>query len=82
MAEKEHWWREESITACPKEDLSLRTQRETITEDLKENPIKRTLIIVKLKDNDINGDPQELRDAQWLLRQKLTLFGFFGNGIW
>ena len=38
--------------------------------------LKMTLITVKPKDNAINGDPQELQDPQWLLRQKLTLFGF------
>ena len=32
MAEKEHWWREESITADPKEE-------DPTTEDSKENPI-------------------------------------------
>ena len=30
MAQKEHWWREESITADPKED--------PMTEDPKDNP--------------------------------------------
>ena len=38
--------------------------------------LKRTFITVKPKDNPINGDPQEIQDAQRLLRLKLTLFGF------
>ena len=82
MVEKEHWWREESITACPKEEdpisedskktLSLRTLKRILSM----RNLKRTLITVKPKDNAINGDPQELQDPQWLLRRKLTLFGF------
>ena len=82
MAEKEHWWREESITAYPKEEdpisedskktLSLRTLKRILSM----RNLKRTLITVKPKDNAINGDPQELQDPQWLLRRKLTLFGF------
>ena len=81
MAEKEHRWREESITVDSKEEdpisedskktLSLRTLRVLSMRNL-----KRTLITVKPKDNAINGDPQELQDPQWLLRRKLTLFGF------
>ena len=82
MAEKEHWWTEESITAYPKEEdpisedskktLSLRTLKRILSM----RNLKRTLITVKPKDNAINGDPQELQDPQWLLRRKLTLFGF------
>ena len=81
-AEKEHWCREKSVTANPKEGdlisedskktLSLRT----IKRILSMRNIKRTLITVKPKDNAINDDPQELQDPQWLLRRKLTLFGF------
>ena len=55
-----------------KEDASLRT----IKWVLSMRRLKRTLITVKPKDNAINGDPQELQDPQWLLRRKLTLFGF------
>ena len=82
MAEKDHWWREESITVYPKEE-------DPISEDLKKTlslrilmrillmrNLKRTLLTVKPKDNVINGDPQELQDPQWLLRRKLTVFGF------
>ena len=36
MAEKEHWWREESITACPKEE-------DPIFEDSKKTLSLRTL---------------------------------------
>ena len=82
MEEKEHWWREKSITAYPKEEdpisedskktLSLRTLKRILSM----RNLKRTLITVKPKDNAINGDPQELQDPQWLLRRKLTLFGF------
>ena len=81
IAKKQHWWREESITACPKEEdpisedskktLSLRTLKRIL---LMRN-LKRTLITVKTKDNAVNGDPQELQYPQWLLRRKLTLFG-------
>ena len=49
MAEKEHWWREESFTACPKEEepisedskktLSLRTRKRILSmKNLKEDP--------------------------------------------
>ena len=31
---------------------------------------------MKLKDNAISRDPQELQDPHWLWRRKLTLFGF------
>ena len=30
MAEKEHWWREQSITACPKEDPISEDSRKTL----------------------------------------------------
>ena len=82
MAEKEHWWREESITAYPKEEdpisedskktLSLRTLKRILSM----RNLKRTLITVKPKDNAINEDPQELQNPRWLLCRKLTLFGF------
>ena len=82
MAEKEHWWREESITACPKEEdpisedskktLSLRTLKRILSM----RNLKRTLIIEKPKDNAINRDPQELQDPHWLWRRKFTHFGF------
>ena len=82
MAEKEHWWREESIIAYPKEKdpipedskkiLSLRTLKRILSM----RNLKRTLITVKPKGNAINRDPQELQDPQWLLRLELTLFGF------
>ena len=81
MAEKEHWWREESITACPKEEdpisedskktSSLRTLKRTYSM----RNLKRTLT-VNSKDNAINRDPQELQDPHSLWRLKLTLFGF------
>ena len=72
--------REESITADSKED--------PVTEDSKRalsmRTLKRILSMKNLKrilslsptDNSINVDPQELQDPQWLLRRKLTLFGF------
>ena len=83
MAEKEHdWWREESITAYPKEEdpisedsektLSLRTLKRILSN----RNLVWTLITVKPKDNAINGDPQELQDPQWVLLRKLTLYGF------
>ena len=34
MAQKEHWWREESITADPKEE-------DPMTEDPKDNPFNK-----------------------------------------
>ena len=82
MVEKEHWWREESITACPKEEdpisedskktLSLRTLKKILPM----RNLKRTLITVKPKNNPINRDPQELQDPHWLWCRTLTLFGF------
>ena len=39
MAEKEHWWREESIIAYPKEEGLKGLKEDPITEDPKENPI-------------------------------------------
>ena len=82
MAEKDHWWREESITACPKEEdpifedskktLSLRTLKRILSMI----NLKRTLITVKPKGNAINRDPQDLQDPHWLWRRKLSLFGF------
>ena len=81
MAEKQHWWREESITAYPKEEdpisedskktLSLRTLKRILSM----RNLKRTLT-VNSKDNAINRDPQELQDPHSLWRLKLTLFGF------
>ena len=81
-AEKKEWWREESIIAYPKEEdpfsedskktLSLRALKRILSM----KNLKRTLITVKPKDNAINGDPPELQHPQWLLRHKLTLFGF------
>ena len=84
-----------------KKNLLLQTMKKTqyqwglkedpITEDPKENPINEKptedTITATLLDNSINEDPQELQDPQWLLRRKLTLFGFLvlvydrvGNG--
>ena len=52
----------------------------SIIEDPKENPVnekpKEDIITVTPIDNSINKDPQELQDPQWLMRHKLTLFGF------
>ena len=39
MAEKEHWWKEESITANPEEETPISQDSNPITEDSKENPI-------------------------------------------
>ena len=71
MAEKEPWWRKESITADPEEE-------DPITENPKENPINENAKenLYYCENNAINGDPQELQDLQWLLHHKLTLFGF------
>ena len=81
IAKKQHWRREESITACPKEE-------DPISEDSKKTLLLRTLrrilsmrnlkmiLTVKPKDNAINWDPQELQDPHWLWRLKLTLSGF------
>ena len=82
MAEKEHWWREESITAYPKEEdpISENSKKtlplSTLKRILSMRNLKGTLITVKLKDNTIIGDPEKLQDPQWLLRCKLTFFGF------
>ena len=82
MAEKEHWWREESITACFKEEDPISEDSKetlslgTLKRILSMRNLKRTLITVKPKDNAINRDPQELQDSHWLWRHKLTLFGF------
>ena len=73
MTEKEHWWREESITACPKEEGPI---SEDLQRILSMRNLKRTLITVKPKDNTNHRDPQELQDPHWLWRCKLTLFGF------
>ena len=90
MAEKEHWWREESVFADPDEEdpiseysnktLSLRILKRILSM----RNLKGTFITVKPKDNVLNEDPQELQDPQWFLRRKLTLFGLviLGNGIW
>ena len=43
MVEKEHWWREDSITACPKEE-------EPISEDSKKT-LKRILSMRNLKED-------------------------------
>ena len=43
MVEKEHWWREESITVCPKEE-------EPISEDSKKT-LKRILSMRNLKED-------------------------------
>ena len=66
-----YYWRlkEDPITEDPKESL--------INEKSKEGPIT-----AKPKDNSTNEDPQESQYLQRHLRRKLTLFGFFGNGIW
>ena len=39
MAEEEHWWREESIIAYPKEEGLKWLKEDPTTEDPKENPI-------------------------------------------
>ena len=82
MAEREHWWREESITADPEEEdpfsedskktLSLRILKKILSK----RNLKRTFITAKPEDKVISEDPQELQDSQWLLRRKLTLFCF------
>ena len=75
-------WREESITADPEvenpisEDSKKTLLLRTLKRILSMRNLKRTLITVKPKDNTINEDPQLLQDPQWLLRPKLTLFGF------
>ena len=72
MAEKGHWWREESITAYPKEEdpISENSKKtlplSTLKRILSMRNLKGTLITVKLKDNAIIGDPEELQDPQWL----------------
>ena len=68
MAEKEPWWRKESITADPEEEdpisedskktLSLRTQKRILSM----RKLKRIFITMKPKNTAINGDPQELQD--------------------
>ena len=62
---------EEPISEDLKKTLSLRTLKRILSM----RNLKRTLITIP-KDKAINGDPQELQDPQWLLRCKLTLFGF------
>ena len=72
--------REESITADPEEDYHWGLKEDSIIENTKENPInekpKENTIIVTPVDNTINENPKELQEPQWLLRRKLTLFGF------
>ena len=43
---------------------------------LSQATLKRILLMRNLKNSAINGDAQELQNPQWLLRCKLTLFGF------
>ena len=68
MTEKEHWWREESITADPKEEDSISDDSKktlllrTLKRNLSMRNLKRTLITVKPKDNAVNEDPQELQE--------------------
>ena len=77
MTGEKHWWREESITADPKEeDPIYEDSKKTLERILPVKNLKRTLITLKPKDNAINEDPQELQDPQWLLSHKLTLLGF------
>ena len=77
MTGEKHWWREESITADPKEeDPIYEDSKKTLERILPMKNLKRTLITLKPKDNAINDDPQELQDPQWLLSHKLTLLGF------
>ena len=82
------WWkktiddpREESNYCGPWRNLyQWGLKEDLITEGPKENPInenpKANPITVTPIDNSINEDPRELQDPQWLLRSKLTLFGF------
>ena len=76
MAEKEHWRREESITAdLEEEDPISEDSKKTLPlralkRILSVRNLKRTLITVKPKDNASNEDPQELQDPQWLLRHE------------
>ena len=82
MAEREHWWREGSITVHPKEEdpisedskktLSLRTLKRIL---LMRN-LKRTFITVKPRDNAISRDPKKFQNPQWLFGPKFTLFAF------
>ena len=70
IVEKKHWWKEESITAYPKEEdpifedsketLSLRTLKSILSM----RNLKMTLITVKPKDNAINEDPQKVQNPQ------------------
>ena len=90
MAEKEHWWREEFITACPKEEdpISEDSKKTLSLRNLKRifsmRNLKRTLITVKPKDNAINRDPQELHDfgaASLLFLAFLNVIWWSGCGI-
>ena len=82
MAEKVYWWSKRRIYYCvPWGRLHhWGVKEDPITEDPKENPInekpKEDINIATPIDNFINEDWQELQDPQWLLRRKLTLFGF------
>ena len=83
MAEKEHWWREESITLYAKEedpiseDSKKTVSPRTLNWIFSRRNLKRTLYYCEtLSRQNYQGDPQELQDLQWLLRRKLILFGF------
>ena len=83
MAEKEPWWREESIISCPKEEYPISEVSKkilslgTLKRILSMRNLKRTLITVKTKDDAINGDSQELQDPPWILRRKLLFLAFW-----
>ena len=67
MVEKEQWWwRKESITAGHKEEEPISEDSKktlllkTVKRILSMRKLKMAIIIVKPKDNAINGDLQEL----------------------
>ena len=79
LAGKEHWWREKTITVDPEEDPISEDSKKTLNtlkRILLMRNLKKTLVTVRPKGNAINEKAQELQNSQWLLRRKLTLFGF------
>ena len=80
IAGKEHWWRGKTMTVDhEEEDLISEDSKKTLNtlkRILLMRNLKKSLVTVRPKDNAINEKPQELQNSQWLLRRKLTLFGF------
>ena len=70
MAEKEHWWRHESITACPKEE-------DAIPGDSEENPFNE-----KPKKQRYQWRCAGASEPSMTLALQINSFWLFGNGMW